>query len=956
MFSGGLRFAVLSQRFSCLLRELQKRFVGAIRFVDQDLESFPLELILAAGLCLAMAGARVDFKSRFLVCFFSSFCFPAFKDTGKDMKKIDLGSLLCLAMCVVSGTVYGQTITWSSAGIASVGEAGISTDGTLEYAFNSAGGEVTANGVTFAATTPGTGVATLGSGQITIAFPDNGANANFSNQSRDFGELLDSAFWAQRNPGDPNDRTVISLNGLTEGRNYLVQILSSDTRGSRNSFVAIDRDLPTEFIDTIGNGTGGGGIFLNGTFTADADGTTSFTYIHDGLGGNANFNAIQVREIGDIPEPPEPPSGVLNAANRQVFTEQGAPFGDVTLTLQLYNDPSGSDDRLNSTANQSHTATGNPNLFVVSQTGVVYEVTDPSTNGGPNSNSSVFFDYGQAIQDRGGNLDGLLLAGSGGQLGLQGIAFHPEFAANGRFYSTAVVSSGDRSNFEYLGSSTSPGNVDIEGVIAEWTVGSNGQVDPDSYRELFRVQLPEEDHLLKLPQFDPHAVPGDENYGLLFISHGDGDSQNQGGVTVGQAQDLTNAVGKFLRVDPLEDPATGAPYTIPPSNPFVNDPNALDEIYTSGHRNPHTFSFADNPDGNSHILVGEISFENIEEINLLQAGGDYGWSERQGTFITNRNDDREFGIDGGPTFGTNSSDPGDGGNRGGDRNDPSSDGGLFEITSSTPIDDYIYPVAQYDHQFQGSGQAVAGGFVIDNGSELDGEYIFGDFSLSTGAFYSASLDDLLAANTERANGELTTAALQRLRLEIDLDGDGDIDRSGDHLQALIFGDSTPGRRTDLRFGQGVNGELYVTTKQDGNVYLVMNTLAVAAPALTGDFEPDGDVDTDDIDFYSGNIGEAADGALAQLDFDVNGLVTLDDHQFHIENLVQVFGEQIGTFVGDVNLDGSVDVLGDAFVLVANLNTVFGASYADGDLNADGVVSVLGDAFVLISNLGRTNQE
>ena len=128
------------------------------------------------------------------------------------------------------------------------------------------------------------------------------------------------------------------------------------------------------------------------------------------------------------------------------------------------------------------------------------------------------------------------------------------------------------------------------------------------------------------------------------------------------------------------------------------------------------------------------------------------------------------------------------------------------------------------------------------------------------------------------------------------------------------------------------------------------------PGLTGDFEPDGDVDADDIDFYSGNIGEEATGDLAQLDFVIDGLVTSADHQFHIENFVQTSNGQVGTIVGDINLDGAVDVLGDAFVLVGGLGLTSGASYADGDLNADGAVDVLGDAFVLVGNLGLSNEE
>ena len=85
-------------------------------------------------------------------------------------------------------------------------------------------------------------------------------------------------------------------------------------------------------------------------------------------------------------------------------------------------------------------------------------------------------------------------------------------------------------------------------------------------------------------------------------------------------------------------------------------------------------------------------------------------------------------------------------------------------------------------------------------------------------------------------------------------------------------------------------------------------------------------------------------------------MTLADHQFHIENFVQTSNGQVGTIVGDLNLNGSVDVLGDAFCLVAGLGLEIGAGYADGDLTADGAVDILEDAFVLIANLGLSNEE
>lgn len=136
------------------------------------------------------------------------------------------------------------------------------------------------------------------------------------------------------------------------------------------------------------------------------------------------------------------------------------------------------------------------------------------------------------------------------------------------------------------------------------------------------------------------------------------------------------------------------------------------------------------------------------------------------------------------------------------------------------------------------------------------------------------------------------------------------------------------------------------------LYVVDATNVVSLP---GDFNEDGVVDADDIDFYSGQIGLASSdtGFDSRLDWDVDGVIDIEDHNFHIENHVVTSNGVTGALLGDTNLDGSVDVLNDAFTLVGNLNSTGPYSYASGDLNADQRVDVLGDAFTLIGNLGQT---
>ena len=147
---------------------------------------------------------------------------------------------------------------------------------------------------------------------------------------------------------------------------------------------------------------------------------------------------------------------------------------------------------------------------------------------------------------------------------------------------------------------------------------------------------------------------------------------------------------------------------------------------------------------------------------------------------------------------------------------------------------------------------------------------------------------------------------------------------------------------------------------NGTAQLVVTTTGDPA----GDFDFDGDVDCDDIQTYRARLGldAATTGALPDFDLVADGTIDLADMQSMVENLIGTTNGQVGTFVGDLNCDGSVDVLGDAFILVGALGSgpdnpdpeLQVPAYLDGDLNLDGVVDVLGDAFILVGNLGMTN--
>ena len=139
--------------------------------------------------------------------------------------------------------------------------------------------------------------------------------------------------------------------------------------------------------------------------------------------------------------------------------------------------------------------------------------------------------------------------------------------------------------------------------------------------------------------------------------------------------------------------------------------------------------------------------------------------------------------------------------------------------------------------------------------------------------------------------------------------------------------------------------------------VTLEVQVVAETSILGDFDQDDDVDVDDIDFYIGNIGaEDTEGTeeLAQLDLNGDENITIEDLNFHITTLAETSNGVQGALLGDLDLNGQVDVLGDAFALIANLGSNGEISYGLGNINGDLMVDVLGDAFLLIANLGESN--
>ena len=293
-------------------------------------------------------------------------------------------------------------------------------------------------------------------------------------------------------------------------------------------------------------------------------------------------------------------------------------------------------------------------LYVVDQQGQIVAVDLPT------GNSSVYLDVSALLVPL-----GAFGPGTFDERGLLGLAFHPDFAANGLLYtytSQPVAGAADYS--------TMPVGIaaDHQSVVTEWTDPDPADptvgADPGSARELLRVDQPQFNHNAGALAFDAN--------GLLYIAFGDGggadDEDGQVfigtpmvGHGTGNGQDPSNPLGAILRIDPLGSDAANGNYGIPPSNPFVGMAGHVEEIYAYGFRNP--FRMSVDP-STGELWVADVGQNDIEEVNVVEAGGNYGWNLKEGSFFFDPN-----GVDDG--FVT--------------ADDPGVPAGLLD------------PVAEYDH-------------------------------------------------------------------------------------------------------------------------------------------------------------------------------------------------------------------------------------------------------------------
>ncbi len=182
--------------------------------------------------------------------------------------------------------------------------------------------------------------------------------------------------------------------------------------------------------------------------------------------------------------------------------------------------------------------------------------------------------------------------------GLLGLAFHPDFEENGRFYVNAT-----------------PSGVRPEvSRVSAWEVAEGGlrAGEARAVATVLEVEQPYQNHNAGQLAFGPD--------GYLYIGWGDGGFRND---PEGHGQDATTLLGSMLRID-VDGPP---PYAIPADNPFVDDPEIPDETWAIGLRNPWRYSFA--PDG--RLIVADVGQDAWEEVSLAEAGDNLGWAVREGS-------------------------------------------------------------------------------------------------------------------------------------------------------------------------------------------------------------------------------------------------------------------------------------------------------------------------------------
>ncbi len=370
-------------------------------------------------------------------------------------------------------------------------------------------------------------------------------------------------------------------------------------------------------------------------------------------------------ELSNQSPPSTPPSTDLDFPNDVLDN----PISDVlsgAITIELNEIAAGFNAPLQATR-----APGiNGSLFVVEQAGKIYRV-DLATG-----DKSLFHDVGADLVSLGGGND---------ERGLLGLAFHPNFASNGLFYTYQSEPKRAEQDSEVDFSTSSPQH---RSMVVEYRVS-----DPSCNDHISKLS-----NLLIIDQPQGNHNGGDLAFGqdgYLYISLGDGGGSNDQGTghgTRGNGRDNTNPLGSILRIDTDSNNSANGKYGIPNDNPFIGGGDAgVDEIFAYGLRNPFRFSF---DSSNGDLYVGDVGQGDIEEVNIVENGDNLGWNWKEGSFFF--------------------------------YNSISTDVYLSNTAPPGLPNNLVDPIAEYDH---GDGVSVIGGYVY-RGSQiaaLQGRYVFGEF-------------------------------------------------------------------------------------------------------------------------------------------------------------------------------------------------------------------------------------
>jgi len=389
--------------------------------------------------------------------------------------------------------------------------------------------------------------------------------------------------------------------------------------------------------------------------------------------------------------------------------------------------------------------------------------------------------------------------------GLIAFTFHPEFAQNGLFYTVhGERGPGNPATPNFIPPGFTSADVTYHNVITEWHATNPGAATfTGTRRELLRVAhiVANLTHPYGDLEFNPTARPGSADYGLLYTSGSDLGFSNGGGPHAnnpGQTQRLDSVIGAILRFDPRSPSASGGQkglgdYTIPMANKFAadGDPKTLGEIYAYGFRNAHRLTW----DTDGTMFASDIGMNNVEEVNIVRNGENYGWMKREGIW----------------------------------ENGMSRPGGALdqlyplpaEILSGKQKDGFTYPVAMYDHT---EGNAITAGFAYHGRiPALRGKFVFGD--IQRGRVFAADLAEMKKADDGIPQ---TVAAVEEIQLYVrDSRGNRDYVSFRDLVERTNGSNVT---RADLHISRTGDGELLLTSRQDGMIRMLVPDSGGGTPA------------------------------------------------------------------------------------------------------------------------------